>query len=108
MSRMTRISAEPIKLVDLLSSRSPREGGGPGPRALRSIVLGCRLRGSTEGGMTRISPERIAQIETPLFPGEGRGPAGGRLGSGVALRYIHLSNWAPAFAGERREGMARA
>jgi hypothetical protein len=58
--------------------------------------------------MTRIAAERIAQIEGPLFPGEGRGPVGGRLCSGVALRYIHLSNWAPAFAGERLGGLALA
>lgn len=52
--------------------------------------------------------ELIAQIEASLFPGEGRGPVGGQCGTSGALRYLHLSNWAPAFAGERLGGLARA
>jgi len=32
-------------------------------------------------------------------PGGGRGPVGGTLLIRDALRYCHLSNWAPAFAG---------
>ena len=39
-----------------------------------------------------------------LFPGEGRGPVGGRLLARFALRYISLSNWVPAVAGEQKTG----
>ena len=34
------------------------------------------------------------------FPGEGRGPVAERQFAGAAFRYLHLSNWAPASAGE--------
>jgi hypothetical protein len=41
-------------------------------------------------------------VEAKLFPGEGRGPVGGRALVGVARCNFDLRDWAPAFAGEVR------
>src|SRR3546814_16011160 len=47
---------------DRNTSSFPREGGGPGSRTLAFATLGSCFRRSA-GAMTKISPERIAQIE---------------------------------------------